>query len=845
MTFMTEALQDDEKEGGQGSVPLTQSDQAVYERLWDIDNAYRAAAKVVADHLQAMDKAVDECDDAAICTIKPTLSGDLYGLKECLAELDAIDTLGDDAHNIWKSAIRTSIEELVERLNASGYSEISEALHSADPEMKSVDTCTSALCPLDINYNILNLTVDEYLAPHVHAMHPLILIPMLLVISLNLFSHLSREWCNSTLRALLMYARFAVRDAEHWTSPLQLTSNNAGFRHPLSGPLARPSRSEVNVKPVKTSAVSHLESLLSNFPLDLRTLKDRFGMRAKIEVYAVCPDPKCCAVYSLKEESTGLKTYPRVCSKRHLRNRVEKECGALLCVDGVSEGKSVRVPIKSFPVQDWDDFKARLVVNPLILTLLRRGMKVAVRSQMRDIKDGTRLANLRCKDGKPFMKPESEELRLAWSLSTDWFNPFHNHAAGKRASVGSIAMTCLNLPPTFRYKPEYVFLAGLIPGPDEPKDDLCNNFLDVVVDQLERSYLHGTHYSTTYIFPRGVTERSIVAVFVFDLPGARKCCGMHSHSSKRNFCHLCHLHSTDINNLDVGSWTLRNISTHMADALAWRAEPVMTKKKNMFSRTGVRWSPFLRLPYFHPHQSVIVDGMHNLFLGLARYHVRDFLRIGSKDVGVTDSEDEAGEGQEFGDATTNNIDLQVDFTSGLVGDGYFDSHLIDAITEGEMMTIRSYIASTERPRWHKSPPANLGEASHGKLKADQWRSLMEFDIPVALAQLWDMNSERRQLFHCTMLLAIAMRYATSHVVTSYHITQYKRYMLEYLLMLRKLDPESDLRPNHHEALHIPDFLELYGPMHGWWMFVYERTIGLLQNTNTNFKIGMSVILFCL
>ncbi len=186
-----------------------------------------------------------------------------------------------------------------------------------------------------------------------------------------------------------------------------------------------------------------------------------------------------------------------------------------------------------------------------------------------------------------------------------------------------------------------------------------------------------------------------------------------------------------------------------------------------------------------------------------------------------------------------------DFTVGLVGDDYFDNEpdsvsvrTIGPISDDELKTIHSYIASTVRPRWHKSPPKNLGEARHGKLKADQWRSLMEFDIPVALAQLWTENSERQQLFHCTMLLAIAIRYATSHVVTQEHISQYKKYMLDYLKALRQIDPQSTLHPNHHEALHIPDFLELFGPMHGWWMFVYERMIGLLQQTNTNYKIGI-------
>jgi hypothetical protein len=29
----------------------------------------------------------------------------------------------------------------------------------------------------------------------------------------------------------------------------------------------------------------------------------------------------------------------------------------------------------------------------------------------------------------------------------------------------------------------------------------------------------------------------------------------------------------------------------------------------------------------------------------------------------------------------------------------------------------------------------------------------------------------------------------------------------------------------------------YGPVHGWWMFPFERVIGALQKTNTNYKIG--------
>lgn len=469
---------------------------------------------------------------------------------------------------------------------------------------------------------------DEHLGTHIHAMHPFILIPVLLVLSLNLFAHLSREWCNSSLHVLRLYAKLAIGEVRNSNASLLKAHEHATHGRTPSSP-AKDAVSEGDKPSFPVDGLLDLESLLQNFPLDLRTVKNRFGMQAAIEVYAVCPHPKCCAVYAPIMEN-GLKTYPRTCTKKHLRRRVERECGTLLCVDGVAGKRSVRIPIKSFPVQDWDDFKARLIVNPLIFTLLRRGVACAAKREMRDIRDGTHLAGLKGPDGKVFMNPDCQELRLAWSFSTDWFNPFHNYAAGKSASVGSIAMTCLNLPPTFRYKPECVFLVGLIPGAEEPKEDLVNNFLDVVVDQLERSYKHGTYYSTTYIFPKGVTERSIVAIFVFDLPGARKCCGMKSHSSKRNFCHLCYLSLPDISNLNMDTWNMRDFKTHMADALAWKAEPGKTKRDNMFAQTGVRWSPFLRLPYFHPHRSVIIDGMHNLFLGLCMYHVRNFLGIDAR-----------------------------------------------------------------------------------------------------------------------------------------------------------------------------------------------------------------------
>ena len=171
----------------------------------------------------------------------------------------------------------------------------------------------------------------------------------------------------------------------------------------------------------------------------------------------------------------------------------------------------------------------------------------------------------------------------------------------------------------------------------------------------------------------------------------------------------------------------------------------------------------------------------------------------------------------------------------------------DGVNLKEMTRMHTFISQTTRPSWHAPPPSNLGEAKHGKLKADQHRSCMKFDVPCAIAQIWlhdkqgSEDNERAQrqkkLVEATILLATAIQWATSYLTSPLHAAQYMKCMVEYLNILKGLYPNMAWRPNHHASLHIGSFLLLFGPMHGWWMFVFERVIGLLQKTNTNFKLG--------
>jgi hypothetical protein len=171
---------------------------------------------------------------------------------------------------------------------------------------------------------------------------------------------------------------------------------------------------------------------------------------------------------------------------------------------------------------------------------------------------------------------------------------------------------------------------------------------------------------------------------------------------------------------------------------------------------------------------------------------------------------------------------------------------VSLIGQKELRQIQADISATTRPRWQSGPPPKFGTKAAGKLKADQWRSCIEFDIPISLVKLWSAagqaegnvdDDRRRKLLHSTMLLATAIRWVATHRTSTHHAAEYMRNMHAYLKSLRDLFPDRDLLPNHHNALYIGEMLLRFGPIYGWWMFPFERVIGLLQQINTNQKIG--------
>ncbi|KZS89558.1 hypothetical protein SISNIDRAFT_393242, partial [Sistotremastrum niveocremeum HHB9708] len=165
------------------------------------------------------------------------------------------------------------------------------------------------------------------------------------------------------------------------------------------------------------------------------------------------------------------------------------------------------------------------------------------------------------------------------------------------------------------------------------------------------------------------------------------------------------------------------------------------------------------------------------------------------------------------------------------------------LTNLDIDAIRKDLKELVKPSWVTSLPKDLGSKRHGKLKADQWRAVATVFLPITLIRRWGSSQNERidpqklEMLDNTMDLVNAVIVASRKSIGPEDTRSYMFYMSRYLKDLKRLYPHLKLRPVHHAALHLGEFLEMYGPVHGWWTFPFERLIGTLQKVETNDKQG--------
>lgn len=149
------------------------------------------------------------------------------------------------------------------------------------------------------------------------------------------------------------------------------------------------------------------------------------------------------------------------------------------------------------------------------------------------------------------------------------------------------------------------------------------------------SVTHGVHISRTAKFPSGRLTQNAMAAAVCDLQAVRKVFQMGTITSNW-FCSRCNCyHKREWGRTDCDDWTLRSADDLKKQIAEWSAQTSMKGRDEVYSKYGIRYSEFWRLPYFDPARQLTVDSMHCLYENMISHHCRQVLTLTEDSSGST------------------------------------------------------------------------------------------------------------------------------------------------------------------------------------------------------------------
>ncbi|MBW0502105.1 hypothetical protein O181_041820 [Austropuccinia psidii MF-1] len=231
-------------------------------------------------------------------------------------------------------------------------------------------------------------------------------------------------------------------------------------------------------------------SIAKEIPLSIEAILVHLGISMDFEKKIFCPE--CFSLYDLtamghiNKQCTSKFIQPFPSSIVKLGSLSRKECGSLLFKTDDKNDNSLGKPICTFTYQSLQKWLASHMWIPGFEKLLNSQNTHNSQTDPKVISDIWHSKIWHTFKSSPRSKQAftNRTGNLIFSLYVDWFNPFSNKGAAKSISIGSILLTCLNLPPSERHKEENMFLYAIIPGPKEPSLDQMNSILVPLVIEV-------------------------------------------------------------------------------------------------------------------------------------------------------------------------------------------------------------------------------------------------------------------------------------------------------------------------------------------------------------------------
>ncbi|GET51191.1 uncharacterized protein LOC114575354 [Rhizophagus irregularis DAOM 181602=DAOM 197198] len=398
-------------------------------------------------------------------------------------------------------------------------------------------------------------------------------------------------------------------------------------------------------------------------------------------------------------------------------------------------------------------------------------------------------------NGDTFFTSETATTHLGLLFNLDWFQPF----TYTQHSASAIYASICNLPRIERNKPENIIYLGFLPGPKEVGLERINHYLAPIVDELLELW-KGWRVPKTYQYTEGLDIKVALIIGSSDTPATRKLFG---HGSAVMKCHRCEKRSTysevykkthygGMQEYDKWVTNPINPSLHRQYAHEWLQCNSKSSRDTHFKEHGVRWSELLRLPYMDPIRFAVVDPMHCLFLGIAKWIIKCIF------------------------INQNKLSIE------------------------QLRIAQKRMDYIELPSDIGRIPLKIAIGNEGfsNLTADQWKTfIMIYSTPI----LWDMldNNDRKILGHfvraCNLLVA--------RFITEDDLREAQERLKDMAHLIERTYGPEFITSNIHLALHIPDCCRDYGSIYSFWLFPYERLNGYIGSyPNSNRQIEPELIL---
>jgi len=445
---------------------------------------------------------------------------------------------------------------------------------------------------------------------------------------------------------------------------------------------------------------------LEQIPIDPRTFVKRLTLDPKTSTFLQCPG--CYALYPYTGVVSSSLPDNHCCN--HRATPSSPPCNIPLFERRQVGGRNVYAPRRKYVHQGLKEWVGRLLARPGVEELLKEPCNRPESPTMEDIWDSPVLRNFRDIDQESFFRGRNEDLRLAFSLNADGFNPLHMLESKQTLTCTAIYLVVLNFPPHLRYLFRNMYLAGVIPGPGKPSLDQINHVLSIVVAEL-LEFWKGIFYTVTSSSPLGRFVKGVLIPLVCDMLAARQLAGFSSATSTF-FCTFCLTTIHDIEDLNKAGWPLRDLSKHLHYAKLWKDSASEADRQALFRKHGIRWSALLDLPYWNPILFSVVDTMHSTYLGMIHSHCR---RIWGTDISV-----EGGDGSVL--QSKKSIPRPPDHVL---------TRWLNAIREAEDLEVLKNLLSTVCTKdtlWHICVDNGIRSAGGRKQMAQRIAEWVSFDI---------------------------------------------------------------------------------------------------------------------